>query len=51
MIYELARTRNALAPTEEAADREVTLPLYPAMEEEQVEWVTRAAQNVLQTMH
>jgi dTDP-4-amino-4,6-dideoxygalactose transaminase len=40
----------ALAFTEEAAAREVTLPLYPTMQEEQVEWVTHAAQQVLQGM-
>ncbi len=44
------RSRNALTLTEEASDREVTLPLYPTMQDEQVEWVAHAAQNVLQTM-
>ena len=44
------RSRNALTLTEEAADREVTLPLYPTMQDEQVEWVAHAAQNVLQTI-
>ncbi|MBN2117187.1 MAG: DegT/DnrJ/EryC1/StrS family aminotransferase [Anaerolineales bacterium] len=44
------RGRNALTLTEEAAEREVTLPLYPTMQDEQVEWVARAAQNVLRAM-
>ncbi len=44
------RNGNTLALTEEVADREVTLPLYPTMQDEQVEWVARAAQNVLQAM-
>ena len=44
------RSRNALRRTEEAADREVTLPLYPTMHDEQVEWVARAAQNALGKM-
>jgi dTDP-4-amino-4,6-dideoxygalactose transaminase len=39
--------RNALRRTKEAAAREVTLPLYPTMREQQVEWVARAAQNAL----
>ena len=39
--------RNALMLTEEAARREVTLPLYPTMGEEQVEWVARSAGEVL----
>ncbi len=33
--------------TEEIAAREVTLPLYPAMQDEQVEWVVRAVQESL----
>jgi hypothetical protein len=33
--------------TEEAARREVTLPLYPTMQEEQVEWAARAAASAL----
>lgn len=38
---------NALGLTEEAAGRELTLPLYPTMQDEQVEWVVRSAQYVL----
>src|SRR5512138_345563 len=38
---------SSLTITEEAADREITLPLYPTMHDEQVEWVTRAVQQVL----
>ena len=34
--------------TEEAAAREVTLPLYPSMREEQVEWVAQAIKETLQ---
>ena len=45
------RSRNALPLTEEAAGREVTLPLYPTMQDEQVEWVAHAVQQVLQDMH
>lgn len=37
----------ALTVTEEAAAREVTLPLYPTMQEDQVEWVVRAARDLL----
>lgn len=44
------RSRNALPLTEEAADREVTLPLYPTMQDEQVEWVAHAAKQVLQAI-
>jgi dTDP-4-amino-4,6-dideoxygalactose transaminase len=44
------RSRNPLTLTEEAADREVTLPLYPTMQNEQVECVARAAQHVLQAI-
>jgi dTDP-4-amino-4,6-dideoxygalactose transaminase len=43
------RSRNVLL-TEEAADREVTLPLYPTMQTDQVEWVARAAEQVLQSI-
>jgi dTDP-4-amino-4,6-dideoxygalactose transaminase len=39
--------RNSLRLTEEAAAREVTLPLYPIMQDEQVEWVVGAVRNVL----
>ena len=34
--------------TEEAASREVTLPLYPAMSDEQVRWVAESVQQALQ---
>jgi dTDP-4-amino-4,6-dideoxygalactose transaminase len=37
----------ALDVTEEAARREVTLPLYPGMQDEQVEWVAHAVRDVL----
>ncbi len=33
--------------TEEAAAREVTLPLYPTMRDEQVEWVAQAVKETL----
>ena len=36
--------------TEEAGVREVTLPLYPTMRNEQVEWVTQAIKDTLQVM-
>jgi dTDP-4-amino-4,6-dideoxygalactose transaminase len=42
-----AGNRNALPLTEQASAREVTLPLFPTMREEQVEWVARAAGEVL----
>ena len=35
--------------TEEAARREVTLPLFPTMQAEQVEWVARAVRQALVT--
>jgi dTDP-4-amino-4,6-dideoxygalactose transaminase len=44
------RSRSALPLTDEAADREVTLPLYPTMQAEQVECAARAVQNVLQAI-
>jgi dTDP-4-amino-4,6-dideoxygalactose transaminase len=34
--------------TEQAAVREVTLPLYPTMRDEQVEWVAQAVKETLQ---
>jgi dTDP-4-amino-4,6-dideoxygalactose transaminase len=40
-------SESLLPLTEEAAAREVTLPLYPSMQEQQVEYVVRAARNVL----
>lgn len=39
-----------LALTEEAAAREVTLPLYPAMQDDQVELTVHAIQKVLRPM-
>ena len=40
--------RGASLPlTEEAAAREVTLPLYPTMRDEQVEWVAQAVKETL----
>jgi dTDP-4-amino-4,6-dideoxygalactose transaminase len=44
------RNRNALPITEEVAEREVTLPLYPTMRAEQVECAARAVQHVLQAI-
>ena len=44
------RRRDALKLTEEAAAREVTLPLYPGMTEDQVEWTARAARDALKKM-
>ncbi|HEX7541409.1 MAG TPA: DegT/DnrJ/EryC1/StrS family aminotransferase [Anaerolineales bacterium] len=38
----------ALPLTEEAAAREVTLPLYPTMRDEQVQWVAQAVKEALQ---
>ncbi len=41
-------SRNEELPiTEETAVREVTLPLYPTMREEQVGWVVEAIQDVI----
>jgi dTDP-4-amino-4,6-dideoxygalactose transaminase len=49
-IYrELASGDGGLALTEEAARREVTLPLYPTMSEDQVDWVAHAVQEALGT--
>jgi dTDP-4-amino-4,6-dideoxygalactose transaminase len=48
-IYEedwLARG-DILSLTEEVSSRQVTLPLYPTMRDEQVEWVVRAVEQVL----
>jgi dTDP-4-amino-4,6-dideoxygalactose transaminase len=45
-----AQRADVLPLTEEAAAREVTLPLYPTMREEQVEYVVRAARNILKEM-
>ncbi len=42
------RARNNQLPlTEETAQREITLPLYPAMSEEQVHWVVDAMDKLL----
>jgi dTDP-4-amino-4,6-dideoxygalactose transaminase len=41
---------SSLPVTEEAASREVTLPLYPTMQEEQVHWVAQAIKEALQEM-
>ncbi|RJP52185.1 MAG: DegT/DnrJ/EryC1/StrS family aminotransferase [Anaerolineaceae bacterium] len=44
-------TRSSLLPlTEDVAARQVTLPLYATMQAEQVEWVVRAAGQVLKEM-
>lgn len=44
-------TRGNLLPlTEDASSRQITLPLYSTMRNEQVEWVARAAQQVLKEM-
>jgi len=40
----------SLPITEDIVSREVTLPLYPIMKDIQVEWVVRAAQQVLKEM-
>jgi dTDP-4-amino-4,6-dideoxygalactose transaminase len=45
-----ASRMNDLPLTEEVARREVTLPLYPAMSEEQVAWVAQAAGQALLEM-
>ncbi len=49
--FEIYRDGSAAAPhlpiTEEAARREVTLPLYPAMPESDVEWVVESARDAL----
>jgi dTDP-4-amino-4,6-dideoxygalactose transaminase len=39
-----------LVLTEEVARREVTLPLYPTMQEDQVDWVVRAIRKVLKEL-
>jgi dTDP-4-amino-4,6-dideoxygalactose transaminase len=48
-IYQQGGTTrgNTVAVTEEAAGREVTLPLFPTMQDEQVEWVVQSAQHIL----
>ena len=38
---------NTLSLTEDVSSRQVTLPLYATMREEQVEWVSRATKKVL----
>lgn len=50
-IYnKLVQSESGLVLTEEAAAREVTLPLYPTMQDEQVEWVAQAARDTLRDM-
>lgn len=50
-IYQgLLQSHPKLVLTEEASAREVTLPLYATMQDEQVEWVSRAAQYVLREL-
>ena len=41
----------SLPVTEEAAAREVTLPLYPTMRDEQVQWVAGAIKETLTQVH
>ena len=41
----------SLPVTEEVAAREVTLPLYPTMRDEQVHWVAQAVKGALQEMN
>ncbi|HQJ32009.1 MAG TPA: DegT/DnrJ/EryC1/StrS family aminotransferase, partial [Anaerolineaceae bacterium] len=42
-----ASEEGRLAITDLAAKREITLPLYPTMREEQVEWVVDAIRDAL----
>jgi dTDP-4-amino-4,6-dideoxygalactose transaminase len=51
-IYEeeWAARGDHLSLTEEVSARQVTLPLYAAMQNEQVEWVARAAEQVLKEL-
>ena len=42
-----ARRGQPLPLTEDIAAREVTLPLYPKMRDEQVEWVAQAVKDSL----
>jgi dTDP-4-amino-4,6-dideoxygalactose transaminase len=45
------KKRGSLLPlTEEAGSREVTLPLYATMRNEQVEWVAQAIKETLKDM-
>ncbi len=46
---EWQRHGTPLPLTEEAASREVTLPLYPTMNDEQVRWVAESVQQSLQS--
>jgi len=51
-IYQqMLQIATSLVLTEEAAAREVTLPLYATMREEQVDWVASAVQNTLQELN
>jgi dTDP-4-amino-4,6-dideoxygalactose transaminase len=47
---QLLQNHPGLVLTEEAARREVSLPLYPTMQEEQVDWVVSAARKVLEEL-
>ena len=51
-IYEKDwQDRGAPLPiTDDASSREITLPLYPTMQNEQVEWVARAAEQALKEL-
>ena len=51
-IYEdeWAARGDLLPLTEEASARQVTLPLYPTMQNEQVEWVARAAEQAVKEL-
>lgn len=46
-IYREAARESCLPLTEETAAREVTLPLYPTMQDEQVEWSVQAVRKAL----
>jgi dTDP-4-amino-4,6-dideoxygalactose transaminase len=49
--FQIYRHSNAALPlTADAASREVTLPLYATMQDEQVEWVAQAVRNALEEL-
>jgi dTDP-4-amino-4,6-dideoxygalactose transaminase len=52
-IYEAEwkKRGSSLPITEEAASRQITLPLYPTMRDEQVEWVAQAVKETLNEIH
>jgi len=52
-IYEKdwVETDSPLPVTEDVSARQVTLPLYATLKNEQVEWVARAAQQVMKEIH